>query len=230
MANCYICGSTNTLINKNLGISFHRIPKNEEYRPQWLKFIKICGKNDLNVKPGSLICSRHFALDCFKYYKNIKLLNECSIPSIVIDGLKSCKKEDQEIKFELPSDEETVPTQIIAPIIVKNNSLQKENDLPVSNQEASDFNLPNISDCAPSTSFTTEQIQNKTVDETTECFLLIAVGLNGSWIIPVEYLLFNHLNSTQKVNLVRCYIVVISETGIKVVGLTFDGCAVNVSM
>lgn len=74
------------------------------------------------------------------------------------------------------------------------------------------------------------EIQNETVDEATECFVFMAVGINASWRIPVGYFLCNHLNSTQKVNLVRRCIDVVSETGIKVISLTFDGCAVNVSM
>lgn len=74
------------------------------------------------------------------------------------------------------------------------------------------------------------EIQNETVDEATECFVLMVVGINASWRIPIGYFFCNHLNSTQKVNLVRRCIDVVSETGIKVVSLTFDGCAVNVSM
>jgi len=74
------------------------------------------------------------------------------------------------------------------------------------------------------------EIQNKIVDEATECFVLMAFGINASWRISIEYFLFNHWNSTQKVNLVRRCIDIVSETGIKVVSLTFDGYAVNVSM
>lgn len=61
------------------------------------------------------------------------------------------------------------------------------------------------------------EIQNETMEEATECFVLMVVGINASWKIPVGYFLCNHLNSTQKVNLVRRCIDVISETGIKIV-------------
>lgn len=74
------------------------------------------------------------------------------------------------------------------------------------------------------------KIQNDTVDEASECFVLIAVGINTSWKIPISYFLCNHLNSSEKVHLVRRCIDVVSETGIKVVSLTLDSCAVNVSM
>jgi len=71
------------------------------------------------------------------------------------------------------------------------------------------------------------EIQNETVDEATECYVLMAVGIKVSWKIPVGYFQCNHLNSSQKVNLVRRCIDVVSGTGIKVISLTFDGCAVN---
>jgi len=74
------------------------------------------------------------------------------------------------------------------------------------------------------------EIQNETMEEATECFVLMVVGINASWKIPVGYFLCNHLNSSQKVNLVRRCIDVITETGLKIVSLTFDGCAVNLSM
>ncbi|KAL4125865.1 hypothetical protein QTP88_010102 [Uroleucon formosanum] len=89
MPSCYICGRTRNPSNKKLGISFHQIPKNEEYRPQWLKCIRNCGKDNLNVKPRSIICSEHFTSDCFKNYNNTKLLKECTVPSIAIGRLKS---------------------------------------------------------------------------------------------------------------------------------------------
>lgn len=74
------------------------------------------------------------------------------------------------------------------------------------------------------------EIQNETVEEATECYVLMAMGINSSWKIPVGYFLCNYLNSVQKLNLVRRCIDVVSETSIKVVSLTFDGFAANVSM
>lgn len=65
------------------------IPNNEEYRSQWLEFIRKYGKDDLNVTPRSIICSEHFILDRLKNYNNTKLLKECTVPSIAIDRFKS---------------------------------------------------------------------------------------------------------------------------------------------
>lgn len=36
------------------------------------------------------------------------------------------------------------------------------------------------------------EIQNETLDETTECFVFMAVGINALWIIPIEYFLCNY--------------------------------------
>lgn len=68
------------------------------------------------------------------------------------------------------------------------------------------------------------EIRNETVEEATECFALMAVGINASWKMLVRYFLCNYLNSSQKVNLAK-RIDVVSENGVKVVSLTFDGCS-----
>lgn len=62
------------------------------------------------------------------------------------------------------------------------------------------------------------------------CLVLLAVGNNASGKIPIGYFLCNHLTSSQKLNLVKRCIDLLSATGIQVVSLTFDGAAVNVSM
>lgn len=74
------------------------------------------------------------------------------------------------------------------------------------------------------------EIQSDTVDQATECLVFMVVAINYSWKLPVGYFLCNHLNSDQKSNLVHRCINVLSDTGITIVSLTFDGCAVNLSM
>lgn len=39
-------------------------------------------------------------------------------------------------------------------------------------------------------------IKNETLDEATECYVLMAVGINASWKIQVGYFFCNHLNSS----------------------------------
>lgn len=47
------------------------------------------------------------------------------------------------------------------------------------------------------------EIQNETMDEATECFVIMAVGVNATWKMLIGYFSRNHLNSTQKVNLIK---------------------------
>jgi len=74
------------------------------------------------------------------------------------------------------------------------------------------------------------EIDSDAKSEATECFVLMVTAINASWKLPVGYFFCNHLNSEQKKKLVRRCLNVLTDTGIIVVSLTFDGCAVNVSM
>lgn len=74
------------------------------------------------------------------------------------------------------------------------------------------------------------EIDSDAKSEATECFVFMVTAINASWKLPVGYFFCNHLNSEQKKNLVRRCLNFLTETGITVVSLTFDGCAVNVSM
>jgi len=71
---------------------------------------------------------------------------------------------------------------------------------------------------------------NEKSDVATECFVLMLVAINESWKIPVGYFLCNHLNSSQKSELIQQCLNLVNKTGIKVVSLTFDGCASNINM
>lgn len=71
---------------------------------------------------------------------------------------------------------------------------------------------------------------NDKSDIATECFVFMLVAINESWKIPVGYFLCNHLNSSQKSELIQQCLNLINKTGIKVVSLTFDGCASNINM
>lgn len=57
------------------------------------------------------------------------------------------------------------------------------------------------------------EIQDETLDEARECFILMAVGINASWKIPVGYFLCNYLNSSQKINLIKRCIDILCDTG-----------------
>ncbi|KAL5245972.1 hypothetical protein ACI65C_013380 [Semiaphis heraclei] len=97
MPSCFICGRTRNSGSKDLGISFHQIPKNEKYREQWLDFIRKFETDDKTIKSRSVVCSEHFTADCFRKYNNTNLLKEFSVPSISVSRLKSVKNYNFEI-------------------------------------------------------------------------------------------------------------------------------------
>lgn len=74
------------------------------------------------------------------------------------------------------------------------------------------------------------ELNGDDVDMATECFVIMVVGVNVSWKLPVGYFYCNHLNSDQKSNLIKRCINVVNDTGVNIISLTFDGCYVNISM
>ncbi|KAL4127030.1 hypothetical protein QTP88_011228 [Uroleucon formosanum] len=65
---------------------------------------------------------------------------------------------------------------------------------------------------------------------TTEALNTLALKCRNTWKIPVGYFLINHINSSQKSELVSHCIDVLTKTGVTIVSLTFDGCPTNINM
>ncbi|KAF9419514.1 hypothetical protein HW555_004014 [Spodoptera exigua] len=64
----------------------------------------------------------------------------------------------------------------------------------------------------------------------TEVLVFMVTCINEAWKIPVGYFLINGLSGSQKANLVTQSIRLLSDTGITVISLTFDGAPANASM
>ncbi|KAL4127076.1 hypothetical protein QTP88_011274 [Uroleucon formosanum] len=75
-----------------------------------------------------------------------------------------------------------------------------------------------------------ESIFNETMEKAKEALVFLVVALNEAWKIPVGYFLINHINSSQKSELVSHCIDVLTKTGVTIVSLTFDGCPTNINM
>lgn len=75
-----------------------------------------------------------------------------------------------------------------------------------------------------------ESICNETMEKAKEALVFLVVALNEAWKIPVGYFLINHINSSQKSELVSHCIDVLTKTGVTIVSLTFDGCPTNINM
>lgn len=63
-----------------------------------------------------------------------------------------------------------------------------------------------------------------------ESFVFMLMCLNERWKIPVGYFLVNHLNSSQKHELINQCLSLLFKTGVKVISFTFDGCSSNINM
>lgn len=61
-------------------------------------------------------------------------------------------------------------------------------------------------------------------------FVVMVVGFNCRWKVPVGYFLIESLSGQQKANLVKNCLYQLETTGIVIKSLTFDGCASNMAM
>lgn len=60
--------------------------------------------------------------------------------------------------------------------------------------------------------------------------VLMVVGYNCRWKVPVAYFLIDSLSGEEKANLVKNCLYQLESTGILIKSLTFDGCASNMAM
>ncbi|XP_028130882.2 THAP domain-containing protein 2 [Diabrotica virgifera virgifera] len=85
MVSCASCGCTMTQKSKNEGITFHSFPKDCRRR-LWIEFLR---KPDWLPKPSSVLCSHHFAQDCFDRMSKLKVrLQATAVPTVEVTRLK----------------------------------------------------------------------------------------------------------------------------------------------
>lgn len=63
-----------------------------------------------------------------------------------------------------------------------------------------------------------------------EVFVLLVTCINGTWKLPVAYFLTNGLSGEQKCSVVKQGIMLVENTGVKIVSLTCDGAPSNLTM
>lgn len=68
------------------------------------------------------------------------------------------------------------------------------------------------------------------LEEAKEVLVFLITAINNSFKVPVAFFLVDGVSGIQRSELVKQCIERVHEVGIKVVALTFDGCAANVSM
>lgn len=74
------------------------------------------------------------------------------------------------------------------------------------------------------------QLETDELPVAKDVLVFMLTCLNGSWKLPVGYFFIDGINSEQKASLVKMCIDLITETGLNVASITFDGCPANFSM
>jgi hypothetical protein len=62
-----------------------------------------------------------------------------------------------------------------------------------------------------------------------QALVVLIVGVNRRWKIPVTYFLLNSLSAEERANLIKGCLVMLHNVGVKIISLTFDGTATNFS-
>lgn len=63
-----------------------------------------------------------------------------------------------------------------------------------------------------------------------DAFVVLVVGLNTQWKVPIAYYLINGISAEVKANIIKSCLHKLNETGIIIKTLTFDGAINNISM
>lgn len=74
------------------------------------------------------------------------------------------------------------------------------------------------------------QLESDVLPVAKEVLVFMVTCLNGSWKLPVGYFLTNGVAAEQKASMVKMCIDLITECGLDVASVTFDGCPANFSM
>ena len=75
-----------------------------------------------------------------------------------------------------------------------------------------------------------DQLETDVLPIAKEALVFMLTCVNGSWKLPVGYFLVNGTTAEQKANLLKTCIDLVSECGLVVSSVTFDGCPANFSM
>jgi hypothetical protein len=73
-------------------------------------------------------------------------------------------------------------------------------------------------------------LEGDEIQEAKNALVFLAVGINGYWKLPIGYFLIDGLNGKERANLLQKAIELLSDTGVKINSITFDGTSVNTTM
>lgn len=73
-------------------------------------------------------------------------------------------------------------------------------------------------------------LDSEELPEAKEAIVFMVVAVNGNWKLPVGYFLINSLTGSEKASILNQLFFNLHATGVKILSLTFDGIASNISM
>lgn len=73
-------------------------------------------------------------------------------------------------------------------------------------------------------------VNSDNIDEASQNLVLLLTCINGAWKLPIRYFLIVSLSGEQKATLVQTTLQLCEDAGVKVVSITCDGLAGNLSM
>ncbi|XP_074645882.1 uncharacterized protein LOC141902141 [Tubulanus polymorphus] len=108
--NCCVplCHKAGYLIEKGEKVTFHRFPKDENLRRQWIIKIKRDPGDNFKIKDHTFVCSRHFLPEDieFNVYNQRRYLRRGAVPSVF-----ECWKDFQNIGQQSQKKSRKQPTQ-----------------------------------------------------------------------------------------------------------------------
>ncbi|KAL4088958.1 hypothetical protein QTP88_024036 [Uroleucon formosanum] len=253
MPSCVVCGrSRNSKSKSDVALHF-----TGPIQDDWITFAFECGIHASMLKPlHSLFCSEHFNKNCFEKYVRTTLLKLDSVPSIMVQRIKCAKVLYPEKAVPVAMDLNNSSTndtqddgiQKIDSMKMVISSLKKNNLLNDDELELFTEQFGKHNDLIKRfvKKGKGQKIHKKYSPEhhvkwngnKYHRYVNFGAGFNNDksdiatkcFKIPMGYFLCNHLNSSQKSELIQQCLNLTNKTGIKVVSLTFDGCASNINM
>uniref|UniRef100_A0A2S2NLE2 THAP-type domain-containing protein n=1 Tax=Schizaphis graminum TaxID=13262 RepID=A0A2S2NLE2_SCHGA len=115
MPSCCFCGRWQVAKEKNVGVTFHKFPKENPTLAAWMNFAKQCSSK---VKPKSVVCSAHFTKDCFDHFLRSVHLKKLVIPTIMIQRVKNAKTSYPEILMPLDQCNQSVERYVVEKVLL----------------------------------------------------------------------------------------------------------------
>ncbi|KAH1006881.1 hypothetical protein HUJ05_007572 [Dendroctonus ponderosae] len=211
MVSCVSCGCSLTPKHKTCGVTFHSFPKDPNRRTKWIQFVN---KFEFIPKRSSVLCSHHFADDCFDRSSKLQVrLLANAIPTIEVDRLKYVRSfnpitktqstdnnvasiSGPSVREQTPSPDPEFLRQEVTPRIFweYHFAMWEEHE----NIMLDHFGVS----------------KRDYMKLATEVVVFMLVCVNEAWNIPIAYFFIAGINSQQKVSLVKPALALLEQVGV----------------